>query len=362
MSAHIRATSTSEHGTGSVAPGRAFVPREPFRPARGLASPHVQTGFSYLAHSWRTPELVRERWETPDDDFFDVDRVLAPPGAPHLVVIHGLEGSSRSGYVLATLRGAAVRGWGALALNFRSCSGEMNRQLRSYCSGETEDPAFAIRTLRARGVTGPLYGVGFSLGGNVLLKLLAEQGDGSLLAAGVAVSAPFDLASCARALDADGRWGAFYRAFYLRPLRRKALRKAVMFPGALDAGRIRRARTFREFDDLATAPMNGYRDAEDYWARCSSGPMLERIRRPALVISAKDDPIARVDGVLDGLRNPHLTALVTERGGHVGFVSGSALRPRYWSEEVGFQYLEERARQDGVAGAPTPPASPRPAG
>jgi len=343
-------------------PARAFAPREPFRPAPGLADPHVQTAFSYLARSWRSPRLARERWETPDDDFIDVDRLLAPPGSPHLVVLHGLEGSSRSGYVLATLRGAARRGWGALALNFRSCSGEMNRQLRSYCSGETEDPAFAIRTLRARGVTGPLYGVGYSLGGNVLLKLLAEQGGASLLAAGVAVSTPFDLASCARTLDADGRWGAFYRAFYLRSLRRKALRKAAMFPGALDARRLRRARTFREFDDLATAPINGFKDAEDYWARCSSGPMLGQIRRPTLVISAKDDPIARVDGVLEELRNPHLTALVTERGGHVGFVSGSAFRPRYWSEEVSFQYLEERARQDGAAGAPTPPASPRPAG
>lgn len=326
-----------------AAPGWGFTPKELFRPAAGLAGAHAQTIFSYVTHSWRSPRLTRERWETPDDDFIDVDRVMAPPDAPHLAVFHGLEGSSKSGYILAMLRAAADRGWGAMALNFRSCSGEMNRQLRSYCSGETQDPAFALEKLRERGVTGPLYGIGFSLGANVLLKLLAEQGDSSPLAAAVAISTPFDLAACARALDADGRWGAFYRTFYLRPLHRKALRKAAKFPNALDAERIRRSWTFREFDDLVTAPMNGFKDAEDYWARCSSGPMLERIRRPTLLISAKDDPIARVDGILDGLQNPNVVALLTEQGGHVGFVSGSILRPRFWSEDVALQFLEERA-------------------
>lgn len=346
MSSPIRSIS-AEPATA----GWAFAPRDPFRPAPGLSNPHAQTAFAYVTHSWHTPPLARERWETPDDDFLDVDWLRAPPEAPHLFVIHGMEGSSRSGYVLAMLRAAAERGWGALAINFRSCSGEMNRQLRSYSSGETQDPAFALEQLRAKGVTGPLYGVGFSLGGNVLLKLLAEQGDASPLEAGVAVSVPFDLSACARALDTDPYWGLFYRAFYLRPVRRKAYRKAAMFPGALDVERIRRARTFREIDDLVTARINGFKDAEDYWTRCSSGPMLERIRRPTLLISAKDDPIARLGHSLDGVQNPHLTALVTEQGGHVGFVAGSLLRPRFWAEEVGLQFLEERALRDGGASA-----------
>lgn len=323
--------------------GWAFTPKVPFRPAPGLSGPHAQTAFAYLTHSWRSPKLHRERWETHDDDFIDADFILAPPDVPHLAIFHGLEGSSDSGYVLAMLRAAAERGWGAMALNFRSCSGELNRQLRSYSSGETKDPAFALEQLRKRGITGPLYAVGFSLGANVLLKLLAEQGDDALLSAAVAVSAPYDLASCARALDADSRWGAFYRSFYLRPLRRKALAKAKQFPGALDVPRILRSNTFRDFDDLVTAPVNGFRDAHDYWARCSSGPMLEKIRRRTLLISAKDDPIARVDGILDGLQNPHVTALVTQQGGHVGFVSGSILRPRFWSEDVTLQFLEEQA-------------------
>jgi uncharacterized protein len=323
--------------------GWAFTPKVPFRPASGLEGPHAQTFFAYFTHSWRSPKLKRVRWETPDNDFIDADFVLAPPDRPHLAIFHGLEGSSNSGYILAMLRAAAERGWGAMALNFRSCSGELNRQLRSYSSGETQDPAFALQQLRKRGITGPLYAVGFSLGANVLLKLLAEQGNDSPLSAAVAVSAPYDLAACARALDSDDNWGKFYRSFYLRPLRRKALRKAAQFPGALDVPRIRASGTFREFDDLVTAPLNGFRDANDYWSRCSSGPMLERIRRRTLLISAKDDPIARVDSTLDGLQNPYVTSLLTEQGGHVGFVSGSILRPRFWSEDVTLQFLEEQA-------------------
>src|SRR5262245_12571015 len=161
--------------------GLPFTPRDPFTPAKGMASPHAQTVFAALAQPGRVPPLTRERWETPDGDFIDVDRVPAPPSAPHLVVFHGLEGSSRSGNVLSMMRAAAERGWGALAINFRSCSGEPNRHLRSYHGGSTEDPAFALRVLREEGVTGPLYGVGFSLGANVLLWLLAEQGDASPL-------------------------------------------------------------------------------------------------------------------------------------------------------------------------------------
>ncbi|HZN91199.1 MAG TPA: hydrolase [Myxococcales bacterium] len=351
MSASLRPSPTSSstsmastaHAPLPATPGWKFTPRTPFRPAAGLSNPHSQTFFSYFTHPLRGPALVRERWETPDDDFLDVDRVMAPLHAPHVVLFHGLEGSSKSGYMLAMLRAAADRGWGAMALNFRSCSGEMNRQLRSYSSGETQDPAFTLEKLRERGVTGPLFGMGFSLGGNALLKLLAEQGDSSLLSAAVAVSAPFDLSACAHALDEDSRWGMFYRSFYLRPLHRKALRKAAAHPGVLDVPRIRRSWTFREFDDLVTAPLHGFKDAEDYWARCSSGPMLERIRRPTLLISSNDDPIAKVNGALDGLQNPHLAALLTQQGGHVGFVSGSILRPRFWAEEVALQFMEERA-------------------
>jgi predicted alpha/beta-fold hydrolase len=156
----------------------------------------------------------------------------------------------------------------------------------------------------------------------------------------VAVSAPYDLHACARAMDESKTWGALYRASFLRSLKRKALQKAARFSGQLDVGLIRSASTFREFDEHVTAKVNGFAGAEDYWARCSSGPMLGRIRRPALLISSKDDPIAPIGSALDGLDNPLLTPVITASGGHVGFVAGQAPRWRFWCDEVAWQYLD----------------------
>src|SRR5262249_21185819 len=163
-----------------------------------------------------------------------------PLDRPHVLVLHGLEGTPRSGYMRATLKEIARRGWGAIAMAWRSCSGETNRVLRSYSSGETEDPRFVCGRIREAGVRGPWFAIGFSLGGNALLKLLAETGDDSPLDAGVAVSTPFDLAACARALDAPWGSGALYRLEFLRTLRQKALRKLREHPACgLSAAAVR---------------------------------------------------------------------------------------------------------------------------
>jgi predicted alpha/beta-fold hydrolase len=314
-----------------------------FRPARGLASPHLQSIYASLLRPTRTPPLVRQRLETPDGDFLDLDRLMADPRAPHLLVLHGLEGSSRAGYVAATVRAAAARGWGAVALNFRSCSGELNRQPRFYHSGETGDASFVLDRLRAE-VRGPWLGIGFSLGGNVLLRLLAESGAGCPLRAAAAVSVPFDLLRCARALDRPGSgWMALYRHVFLRSLKRKAIEKARCHPGLLDEARIRAVRGIEAYDDAVTAPLHGWASAVDYYAACSSGPALGRIARPTLLISAEDDPLAPASALPPDVdENPHLTVLRTARGGHVGFVQGSLLRPRFWAEERAVQFLGEQ--------------------
>jgi predicted alpha/beta-fold hydrolase len=317
-----------------------FQPTEPFIPARGLRSPHAQTVFASLARSSRVPAVVRERWETPDADFVDVDVLSGRPGAPSVLVLHGLEGSSRSGYVAAVLRGAAERGWSAFALNFRSCSGELNRLARSYHSGAIEDPAWALRTLRGR-VTGPLYALGFSLGGNVLLKLLADEGDSTLLSRAVAVSVPFDLARSCAALDRDADpWAMLYRSRFLRTLKRKALLKAAAHAGSLDLARIRAVKGLRDFDDAVTAPLHGYASGADYYERCSSAPLLGQIRRSTLLISALDDPFCPFEVPPTALTNPLIQVLSTSRGGHVGFVAGSLWRPRFWAEAQALAFLE----------------------
>lgn len=319
---------------------RPFTPTEPFRPAWGAAGPQRQTLLAHLLRRPRPPPLRRERVDTHDGDFLDLDWVDAPPEVPHVLVLHGLEGSPGSGYVRATLNAIAARGWGAVAMAWRSCSGEPNRALRSYCSGETEDPRFVSRRIRAGGIRGPLFGIGFSLGANALLKLLAETADDAPLDGAVAVSTPFDLAACARALDAPWSGGAIYRRVFLKTLRAKALGKLREHPASgLSPQGVRRARTLRAFDDAFTAPSNGYRDAADYYARASSGPLLGRIRRPVLCISAEDDPMIPRETLPGSVPGPWVQLLQTAGGGHVGFLSGSLFRPRFWAEVQAVEFL-----------------------
>ncbi len=320
----------------------SFQPTEPFAPARGLASCHAQTIYATLVRPTHVPTLKRERWELPDGDFVDLDSFDGKPGAPHVVSLHGLEGSSRSGYIAAILRGAAERGWGATAINFRSCSGEPNRLARSYHSGDIGDALSVMRHLRER-LTGPLYAVGFSLGANVLLRLLEETGDASPVDAAAAMSAPFELEACANTLDSPDPFLRFYRARFLRTLKQKAREKLRRFPGVFDREAMERASTLRAFDDAVTAPLHGFRDATHYYAEASSGPRLHAIRRPTLLLSAKDDPmIPASTHPRDVSSNPHLHLVVTEHGGHVGYVSGGPLAPRFWGESQMLAFLASR--------------------
>ena len=329
--------------SGPVRP--AFVPTDPFRPAWGAAGPQRQTLLAHLIRRPRPPPLRRERVDTHDGDFLDLDWLDVPKDRPHVLVLHGLEGSPGSGYVRATLNEIAGRGWGAVAMAWRSCSGEPNRALRSYCSGETEDPRFVCTRIREAGVRGPLFAIGFSLGANALLKLLAETGEEAPVDAAAAVSTPFDLAACALVLDAPWGSGALYRREFLRTLRRKALSKLREHPACgLSPEAVRGARTLRAFDDAFTAPSNGYRDADDYYARASSGPLLPRIRRPVLCISAEDDPMIPVETLPASIPNPMVQLLRTQRGGHVGFLAGSLVRPRFWAEAQAVEFLAQFER------------------
>jgi len=309
-----------------------FQPTHSFVPATGLASPHAQTIYAALARPTRLPPVRRERLELPDGDFVDLDTFDGAPTSPHVVVLHGLEGSSKAGYVTAILRGASERGWGATALNFRSCSGEPNRLARSYHSGEIGDALAVMKHLWAR-IAGPLYAVGFSLGANVLCRLLEETGADAPVRAAAAMSAPYDLDACCRKLDGPGPFQRLYRERFLRTLKQKAREKLRRFPDALDRKAMEAARSIRAFDDAVTAPLHGFRDAAHYYAEASSGPKLHAIQRPTLLLSASDDPMLESPVIPpQAADNPHLSLVLTERGGHVGFVSGRVHAPRFWGE------------------------------
>ncbi|MCP3145337.1 hydrolase [Pyxidicoccus xibeiensis] len=309
-----------------------FQPTQPFIPAPGLANEHAQTIYASLARPSHAPTVRRERRELTDGDFVDLDSFDGPRGAPHVVALHGLEGSSQAGYIIAILRGAAERGWGATALNFRSCSGEPNRLARSYHSGDIDDALTVLREVRAR-VTGPVFAVGFSLGANVLCRLLEDQGDAAPVDAAASVSAPYDLDACCRKLDGGGPFHRLYRERFLRTLKQKAREKLRRFPGVFDGRAMEAARTIRAFDDTVTATLHGFRDAAHYYAEASSGPRLHAIRRPTLLLSAADDPMLESPVIPPAAtQNPLLSVVVTERGGHVGFVAGRVHRPHFWAE------------------------------
>ena len=317
-----------------------------FRPAWWLPGPHAQTlGARLLRARRRAPALHRVRLELDDGDFLDLDFADDDPAAPLVVVLHGLEGSGRSGYALELYRALRERGLQAVGINFRSCSGELNRRPRLYHSGETGDLAFVLRVLARRFPGRPLGAAGFSLGGNVLLKYLGEAGAGERrepsVWAAVAISVPFDLAAGARRLERG--FSRVYRRYLVGQLKRKTLAKGQLLRGLVALERVRRARTFVEFDDAATAPLHGFADAQDYYARSSSGRYLAGIRVPTLLIHAADDPFlpAAAFPRAAAQANPALSAEFTPHGGHVGFVAGPPWAPVFWAERRAAGFLAD---------------------
>ncbi|HEY6475663.1 MAG TPA: alpha/beta fold hydrolase [Polyangia bacterium] len=311
----------------------------------------AQTIWARLARSRHLVRFQREVLTTDDDDDLILDHAAGPPGAPRILLLHGLEGSAHSLHTQGLAVQAARVGWRCTVLNFRSCARDParisrrlpNRRPRLYHSGDTADLDFVVRTLVAREPAVPIYAVGFSLGGNVLLKWLGEAGAGSAIRGAATISVPYDLSAASRYLER--RAARFYTYHFLRRLKPKALDVLARFPretAHLDAARIAAARTFAEFDQAVTAPMHGFASAEDYYARASSLGYLSRIAAPTLCISSEDDPFCPAESVARA-RSAASTSVrfeVTPWGGHTGFVSGRwPWRPRYWAEELTVDWL-----------------------
>lgn len=283
----------------------------------------------------------------PDGDFVDLDwvRGSGSADAPVVLVLHGLEGSSASHYALGLLERVAARGWRGAALNFRSCSGELNRLPRFYHSGDTADLDAIVRGLLERQPERRLGIVGVSLGGNVLLKWLGEQEVDApkQLEGAVAISVPFDLVACARVLD-RGFARAVYTTNFLRSMKAKVREKAKRYPGFVDLAAVLSARTFGEYDHVLTAPIHGFADEVDYWTRSSSRPYLPRIRRPTLLINALDDPFVPSDGLPEPRTlPPSVQAEFVARGGHCGFIEGRwPWRAESWAERRAVEFLAGR--------------------
>lgn len=305
-----------------------------FRPAWWLPGAHLQTIFASVFRRMPRVRTRRERVETPDGDFFDVDWCASGPDTgPLVLILHGLEGSSRSRYAAGLMQRLARSGFRCAVLHFRGCSGEPNRRTIGYHSGWTEDLRWFLSVMADREPGTPVAAVGYSLGGNVLLKYLGESGDESRICTAVAVSVPFRLDLCADAINRG--FSRAYQAFLLRSLKRNLGEKFSRIRSPLPLAPMHSARSFREFDDAATGPLHGFRGAADYYRESSSRQFLRHIKTPTLILHSKDDPFMTPAVIpADEELSLRVTLELSESGGHVGYVAGTIpFRPRYWLEE-----------------------------
>ena len=274
------------------------------------------------------PSWLRERWNTPDGDFVDVDWLIEETplasDTPLLVLFHGLEGSSSSHYALAFAAEARTRGWRMATPHFRGCSGELNWQPRAYHSGDFEEIDWMLKKFRAQHA-GPIFAVGVSLGGNALMRWAGEMGQvAAQWVAGIAsICSPIDLTASGKAID-SGFNKAVYARMFLSSMKPRAMEKLQQFPGLFDSNELMRANTLYAFDDVFTAPLHGFKNTDDYWHRASAKPGLASVQVPALVLNACNDPfipassLPRQDQVSE-----HVTLWQPKSGGHVGFTSGN---------------------------------------
>ncbi len=324
-----------------------------FKPAWWLSNCHLQTIYPALFRKTpNPPEYHRERITTPDHDFIDVD-FCGKGNQPLVLLLHGLTGSSQSGYIKGLQRALYKQGFRSAALNFRGCSGPVNNRARSYHSGETEDVHTLYQTLRQREPDTPIAAIGFSLGGNVLLKWLGEQGQNVNLFAAVAVSVPLLLGICATKLD--NGFAKLYRGNLLKELKEYMHNKlahlenightedAVKINGLGDLSAIN---SFWEYDDRVVAKLHGFVDVHDYYNRSSSRQYLKSITVPTLLIQAADDPFMTLEVLprLDEISSS-IQLEFTQHGGHVGFITGHIpLRPQYWLEQRIPEFLLENLK------------------
>ncbi len=321
---------------------RERIVESSFRPTWWWRWRHLQTAWPTLFYRRVGLRPRRERFELDDGDFLDLDWVGGDSG-PIVVVLHGLMGSIQSPYAWGLLKQVEQLGWRGLFVHFRGCSAEPNRLPRAYHSGDTGDLAAVIEAMHAREPETPIVAAGFSLGGNALLKWLSETGDGNPLRAAVAVSVPFDIEQVANSIHQG--FSRVYERRLTGCLRQMLATKIEQFGERIPVPRdqVSKLDTFWRFDDAVTAPLHGFEDARDYYRKASARQYLPEIRCPTLILHAKDDPFMTVSVIPRADELSESTTLeLSERGGHIGFISGGwPWAARYWLEERIPDYLKD---------------------
>lgn len=329
------------------------VVKSAFKAPSWASNAHVQTIWPRYFVSKPNIHTSNERIATPDGDFLDIAWSIPAqqndlPNSKALgvvVVFHGLEGSVNSHYARHLIKRLTNDGFIVALMHFRGCSHELNLTPKAYHSGETTDPLQTIKHVRERYPELPMFAVGYSLGGNMLLKLLFESQEASYLKASVAVSAPLLLAECA--LRMQRGFSRLYQHYLLDSMKSNLLAKMRRFDMSglitLNIEAAKNIATFREFDHEVTAPIHGFDSADDYYARCSAMPMLQSIKSKTLVLHAKDDPFM-TEAVIpsDNQLSQNVAYELSETGGHVGFLHGSPWAPKLWLQDRISAFLFEQ--------------------
>jgi len=320
-----------------------------FSPPFLLKNRHIQTLYApFFRKQQSRLKFEIECFKLDDGDFVECYWHNAKPTdkRPIVTLFHGLAGSYKSPYILGLMNALEKAGFASVVMHFRGCSGKENLLPRSYHSGDTSDAKAWIEYLNITYKTNPLHAVGFSIGGNMLLKLLGEERKKSLLVSAISVSAPMDLAVCAEVISKG--FASSYESYLLKPLKTTLRKKFSTFEMKsllkLKKEEIENIKTIEEFDQHYTAPMHGFNSAQEYYKKCSSKQFLKHISIPTLIIHALDDPFMdkRVLPTQNELSSS-VTLELSPHGGHVGFVTGSLFKPNYWLEERIVQYFLENA-------------------
>lgn len=298
---------------------------------------HVQTILPRFFRPFQKARVHFEQLNTPDGDFLELAWAeKKTPHAPIAIVLHGLEGNINSFYAKGMLHALSKAGFNSVLMHFRNCSRAPNKLARAYHSGETSDLQFLIETLRQRYANTPLFAVGFSLGGNVLAKYLGEQQNHSGLSGAAVISAPYHLSSSCQVIR-KSCYG-LYQKYLLDRMKKSFLRKLTTIQPVLQLNKetLNGFTDLWQFDNQITAPLHGFKDAEDYYQKASAQPYLKRITTPTLLIHAKDDPMLSQETIPNAQQiSQSVTLAVSEQGGHVGFISGNnPFKPEFWLEKV----------------------------
>ncbi|WP_245595746.1 hydrolase [Marinomonas ushuaiensis] len=335
-----------------------------FKPHFLLRNKHVQTMYATFFRKPISLDIEREMFELSDGDFvecFWLDKPKQGDKTPIVVLFHGLEGSYESPYIQGMMQALQANGYACVLMHFRGCSGKNNRLPRSYHSGDTADANAWFAHLEESFPESSLYAVGYSLGGNMLLKLLGESGEKSLLKGAVAISAPMLLSNSAETITKGT--ARVYQQYLLKPLKQKLLEKYQQHDMESLLGKslsqVKNIKTVREFDDVYTSKINGFKDAEDYYEQNSAQQFLPTIRTKTLIIHALDDPfmtpvvlpnrvLGSIEGIQQNAKNDGMPSCVEfsiqQYGGHVGFVGGTPLKPTYFIEERVIRFLDEQGK------------------